>query len=894
MKRLFLLILLTVVSAANYTFVPNATYLGKPVVNSTLPELDMGDVIDIAPKLVSMSSFMNNNADAVYSVDTNKYGIQTARVFLQLFLTPDKKAWDTAKTISGFAWDGPGDVGIWKGKCYDVGRVQRALIAFETPETATNIAMYMACYPESKATLWIAKDGYTIKSIAAPEFVNDGKWAEATDSIWTNNKLQSTCKNPRALEGLNKGAPGDCCMYTTDCAGDNVCDFNGRCALCSTAIKGRRTGDYINGQCCNVDEDCSGRCLDGRCAGRCNEWPLAGLGVKAGVYGQCCGKDVDCVGTCDKDGFCSDVSGCNRSHGKKDGKFGDCCSTKEDCTSPGVCKHPTYVCQADDSYCAGRKLGLKDGKEGDCCKTGVDCLSGSCPLGLCTAPLLNCITGYETRTDKSLDSRYCCANDNSCIGACVDGICGYKSHDGCVTGSEEYNDGNSGDGDCCMPQFGSCGGDCVNGICVVTSSNGECKRCILGHEGDGNTNLSPKYCCKDGSDCLFGCTNGACVAGSVSSCPKPTKTTSTSTPTQTSKPKPTSVKPIDICVGVCGPGPVVVALPGLAIGFVGAFIPLLGHDDDDTTTTTTTTKSTTTTTKSTTTTTKSTTTSSASTTSSTTGTTNTITSSVTTGPTNSATTTTPTNNTTMPTGNTSTITTPTNGITTVSTNGTVTSVTTITNGNGSTTNSVTIPVTSTTSSTIPVTSISIIPVTSNSTITTPVTSTTSSTIPVITITSSATTTVTSTTSSTTPVTTITSSTTTTPVTSTTSSTTTAVPTGKTCKSGYFKKNLKNAPDGSCCATSGDCVGDCVYVPGDSYMCKNGSMTTTITASSTTTDTTTTPKPTPTCIMGHCGLGIGKGPTGACCADQWDCDDTCNANGKCGLSDGTWTTKLPCP
>jgi hypothetical protein len=50
--------------------------------------------------------------------------------------------------------------------------------------------------------------------------------------------------------------------------------------------------------------------------------------------------------------------------------------------------------------------------------------------------------------------------------------------------------------------------------------------------------------------------------------------------------------------------------------------------------------------------------------------------------------------------------------------------------------------------------------------------------------------------------------TTTSVTTTIASSITAIPIGKTCKSGYFGKNQKNVPDGSC-------VGDCIYVPGDS-------------------------------------------------------------------------------
>lgn len=94
---------------------------------------------------------------------------------------------------------------------------------------------------------------------------------------------------------------------------------------------------------------------------------------------------------------------------------------------------------------------------------------------------------------------------------------------------------------------------------------------------------------------------------------------------------------------------------------------------------------------------------------------------------------------------------------------------------------------------------------------------------------------------TTSTTTISTTTTTVPVT-----TTTTVPTGKTCTKGYYNKKLKNGPDGSCCADTKDCIGSCIFVPGDSYMCKNSGVTTTTTAITTVVPTSSsTPKPTPT-------------------------------------------------
>ncbi|CAO3651823.1 unnamed protein product [Cunninghamella blakesleeana] len=74
----------------------------------------------------------------------------------------------------------------------------------------------------------------------------------------------------------------------------------------------------------------------------------------------------------------------------------------------------------------------------------------------------------------------------------------------------------------------------------------------------------------------------------------------------------------------------------------------------------------------------------------------------------------------------------------------------------------------------------------------------------------------------------------------------------------------------------------------------------VTSSSTTTTTTTTTKsssslkPTsttaPSCKTGYCGKKRGNGPTGACCSSSDDCLDTCNSNGKCGVSDETGEPK----
>ncbi|KAI9307770.1 hypothetical protein BJ944DRAFT_237594, partial [Cunninghamella echinulata] len=50
---------------------------------------------------------------------------------------------------------------------------------------------------------------------------------------------------------------------------------------------------------------------------------------------------------------------------------------------------------------------------------------------------------------------------------------------------------------------------------------------------------------------------------------------------------------------------------------------------------------------------------------------------------------------------------------------------------------------------------------------------------------------------------------------------------------------------------------------------------------------------PTCTKGYCGKKAGTGPNGACCSSSDDCLDTCNSNGKCGVSDMTGEPKTGC-
>ena len=733
---------------------------------------------------------------------------------------------------------------------------------------------------------------------------NDCRWSCRYGSCGTSDQPGRSCTPGYEDDEEHNGPEGACCSGRSDCI-SYVCD-NGACTKPSTSNCHRELGegDGYGGDCCGDEEDCREECKGGFCTGPTKPKPppvvkpgtgscttgWCGKGLGKGPTGACCSVEGDCDDTCNGDGKCGEDDGtwrgpldCNRGT-----KPTTTTTTKAPTPTPKYCKSGYY------------SKGLRNAPQGYCCKSPADC-QGNCVGGMCdkpnptptptptTVPGKTCKGGFYRSKLKGGPDGYCCETNADCVGNCVF-VPGdsYMCANGttvptptCIPGMENISDGESEQGYCCVTST-DCMGDCINGVCgapaVYPSPQPSSPRCTFGGWGYSNGNLPIGYCCYKDDDCMYGnCLGGICNDGSGSSCssPKTTTTTTTATRTQPSKPTPTSVDFTKIrfppvCVGCVFPIPV---FGDFILKFGGFFGGLLGgHDDDDDSkdddnedtkdpenipslqpppiiftfvplvNTTTKSNSVTSTVFSST---------------STSG--NTITSSLTTS------------------GTTTVL--PTTSVTSIiehTTNSTVTP--TATNGGSATTfttsSSVVVPVTTTTNSSV------VVPVTTttNSSVVVPVTTTTSSSVVVP---------VTTTTSSSVVVPVTTTSTSTKSVTSSTSVATTTVPIGKTCKSGYFKKNLKSGPDGSCCSTSGDCVGDCVFVPGDSYMCKNGSMT-------TSSSVVTTPGPTPTCITGHCGKGLGEGPTGACCSTEADCKDTCNANGKCGVSDETWTKKLPCP
>ena len=777
----------------------------------------------------------------------------------------------------------------------------------------------------------------------------------ADDCCRDSEDCYQSCKNgvctPRyscdRKLGKEDGVLGDCCQTGNDCA--ISCDTAaGKCRNSSLKCPSMNGNA---GSCCRLSSDCkSGKCPLGVCVGgtatTVTIGPIptnngcipgwCGKGLGKGPTGACCSVEGDCDDTCNGDGKCG------TSDGTWKGPLACPNPTKTTTTMAFTTKTTISIptTTTGGKTCKGGyyNKNLKNGPDGSCCATINDCL-GACTFVpgdsyMCTGgsvttttniipttttftvptptPVLDCISGHENDTAKFLDSRYCCTNDDSCLGICVGGICGYASHDGCTTGYEEYDDFSSPSGYCCVDIISSCVGNCVNGICADIV--GTCQflqpkpTCTPGFNGTSNYNLPLGFCCNDTNDCLGTCNNGTCSdvdMGGTCYVPTTTTTTTTGTATQTGKPERTTMWATELPVAGGCPTCLNIVVGGISVItitvsiFAIIFGWLFHHSKDEETTSGT-----------------------ISFTFPVFTTTNVVpittffpsitftdvpTSStaytIITGPTNTSTVTTTVNPTSVSTNGTtisptSGVATPTNGTTVViPTDGTMISPTTtigITNGtaimpptsgvvtstNGTTTDGMTTSTNVMTTMSTDETTITSVVTTSSSTIpvttTKPITTTSSIVVPVTT--SSMTTT-----------------------TSSVVTTTTSVPTGKTCKSGYYNKKLKNGPDGSCCSTSGDCIGDCVHVPGDSYMCKNSGVTTTsVTIVPTTTGVTTVPstssvpKPTPTCIMGHCGKGLGKGPTGACCTDHWDCDDTCNGDGKCGLSDGTWKKKLACP
>lgn len=865
MRLLFVLLAsLVFAHAANDTWYEQdlGTYMGKPFVGmENLPVVDSDNPPD--PKPIPRS-FLDDEHMHLVSRDLNvgKYGLKSAYLWLMMVLTPDRKSWDLSKTTAWFGYHGeePPEW-LWSSKCV---WYNGKLVIYGSYDKGT--FLYHSCAPtEPNAVIWMTKDGYAIRSNKPPTIGNvEGR--EGTKIAWTDKDLFSKCGDPYCYSGKKQGPNGACCSTQEDCI--NGCRGDGICAVCDSKFYAWGEQNIPYGGCCGKDTDCIGKCVNQRCTDpNCTRTP----NLRDGYLGQCCSTDVDCQDKCSKQ-TCTDASKCTRPKGLLDGNFGDCCSANADCTIASTCDMATYKCLASPTYCTGRKLGLRDGKDGDCCKKDTDCISGSCPGGKCIGPIASdgpCFSGMQgTNLGKALDG-YCCSTPGDCVNSCFNGICIPKRSGSCTSGSEFSTGGESPSGYCCLDAANSCEGDCINGICGQPKEL-MCSTCIRGHEGDGNKNLFPAFCCSGTSDCLGSCSDGQCGTIPAGTCSRPTKTTSTK-PTQTGKPDSKNIDIKDIVVGVCtvgcGPGALVpIAIGSWIISIGGGLVGLIGGivDDDKTTTTTTQSKTRTSSTS-----------------------TNTLTSSATSSITKI----------TIPPVLGST----TSGVASASIISMSVSAISISATESIMTKSPIIVPTSISSVSIP-SSMSSISVTNTRTSISSSTSVTSI---------SYSTSVTSISSSTSATDTSISTSSTGISVSVTKSSTGTLPTatviGKTCKKGYFGKALKNAPDGYCCSATADCIGTCVYVPGDSYMCKDDTPIGTPTGTfvpytstgipsasiGTPTGTSVDTQPTPTCLPGWCGKGTGKGPTGACCSDQWDCDDTCNANGKCGLSDETWTKKLLC-
>ncbi|KAJ2962355.1 hypothetical protein NQZ79_g2514 [Umbelopsis isabellina] len=170
-------------------------------------------------------------------------------------------------------------------------------------------------------------------------------------------------------------------------------------------------------------------------------------------------------------------------------------------------------------------------------------------------------------------------------------------------------------------------------------------------------------------------------------------------------------------------------------------------------------------------------------------------------------------------------------------------------------------------------------------------------------------------------------------TATAKATTTGTSNSCACTSGYSGIKKGNGPTGACCTSSDDCKDTCnkdgrCGISGVLATCtaktttvKATTVSTATTAKATTTKSTTSKATTTNattiktttakvlttskaasttssnscaCTSGYSGIKKGNGPTGACCTSSDDCQDTCNKDGRCGVSGALATCKTATP
>ncbi len=361
------------------------------------------------------------------------------------------------------------------------------------------------------------------------------------------------------------------------CAGDHVCDPDGRCV--------RRRGQ----PCFDASECATGHCVDGFCCDRACDGPCEACGV-GGSEGTCTvradGSDPegDCSAchVCDGQGACRPASA--RSDPKEDCEPEEGCGLDGSCDGLGGCRRRGEETICGTQRCDGRAFvgaAVCDGG-GSCvepppetCPGALLCDgAGSACRAVCTGDEA-CAEGHFCAGARCLPRREDgapCATTRECLsGACVDGACcegpcpgacrscALSGREGeCALSPKGQNPRGAcggvrvcdGEGGCASPGGERCetAGDCLDrrcadGFCCDKPCEGACKACnVEGSEGlcvlvpegedpdgdcpgedvcgpEGECVALDGAACEAGADCLSGrCSDGLCCAERCARC----------------------------------------------------------------------------------------------------------------------------------------------------------------------------------------------------------------------------------------------------------------------------------------------------------------------------------------------------------------------------------------
>ena len=295
------------------------------------------------------------------------------------------------------------------------------------------------------------------------------------------------CTEDSCIAGKCINPPGACCSDDNDCDDENPCTFDfceeGECVQEPTS------------ECCSGPADCddSNPCTVDVCnaaAGVCTNTPLTG----------CCTEDEQCddqnactIDTCNDDNQCASV------------ETDTCCGSDADCDDGNAC---TEGACGDDGQCAftsvaGCCTDSSDCDDGDPC-TADTCFAAQC---LSSAPAPGCCEA-DADCEGSDDENPCTdvvCQDNSCTPVPIPGPC-CQSDDECQDGNACTVGACGANGECTFAPVGGCCNThadcddkdpCTADVCFAN-------QCVNSAPGTG--------CCDSAADCEDGnpCTIGTC------------------------------------------------------------------------------------------------------------------------------------------------------------------------------------------------------------------------------------------------------------------------------------------------------------------------------------------------------------------------------------------------